>query len=271
MAQLEEPALERILPDRLIAASSDAFTQLETDRGRSLTFGIHAIVVISTLARMSFRNARDARSGAVSTLEGPALDEARRVAGKTAEDRMAVREAFASMVWRLFYEAFTALQAAERGDARYREGATSVFAGIDRFIDCYASASNADLKQAGVLTAARMLDPDRSRSKRGRDRKPVRREDDDALLILPKPNPLTLGFPFLLAANGWWIHGWVGGPVAAGSYLALFLVINSATMRWWPPDDLHQLVRRFQGLKWTLFIAILMATSLAGISMGKAL
>lgn len=269
MPQPKETSGGAITADRLTALSSGAFTQLETQRGQSLMFGLQAIIAISTLAGLSFRDAKQVRTLAVRRLSGPALDVARQITCKTAEDRMAMCKPLASMVWRMFYETFTAMQAAERGDTCALEAATGVFAAIDRFIELYASASNADLTSAGVFRAARMADPDRSGSQQDRGWKRGRRPDD-ALVAIPKPNPLTLAFSFLLAANGWWVHGWLGALFAAVGYLALLLLINTAVMRWWPPDDLHQLVRRFQSIKWTLFVAILIATSVAGVSMGSA-
>ena len=79
-----------------------------------------------------------------------------------------------------------------------------------------------------------------------------------------RPNRLVHIFPFLIAAYGWQLHGWMIGLGLAILYVGVVIVLNNVYLFRFGSEDAsaNDMIRTFQRIKWVTFIVLMVGMSL---------
>lgn len=85
-----------------------------------------------------------------------------------------------------------------------------------------------------------------------------------------KPNPLVRIFPFLVAAYGWQLYGWMIGLGLAILYVGVVIVLNNLYLFRFGREDAsaNDMIRTFQRIKWVTFIVLMVGMSLPLVRIG---
>jgi hypothetical protein len=156
--------------DDLLREATEGFRSVDADPTKPITFGFVATLAVADLVRIPLHRARRERTSAFQALDDPPLARATGKAASTAQSRYDARQNFAGAVWHGLASALRAsliqreLARSDREDSSSSVYAAnvagSIFKKIDSYIDLYTSADREVLREAGILNAAEMVDPD---------------------------------------------------------------------------------------------------------------